>query len=65
MGTVSMATDGAVGIEGGNFQVFENFLKRSGAGVHLNTKVHRLFIDCLQPFSNALIPSFFFGWVDL
>lgn len=45
MGTVSMATDGAVGIEGGNFQVFENFLKRSGASVHLNTKVNRLFID--------------------
>lgn len=39
MGLVSMATDGAVGIEGGNFQVFEHFLNRSGADVHLGTKV--------------------------
>ena len=39
MGAVSMATDGAVGIKGGNFQVFEHFLNRSGAKVHLSTKV--------------------------
>lgn len=39
MGSVSMATDGAVGVEGGNYKIFENFLKSSGASVHLNTKV--------------------------
>ncbi|KAF8319809.1 FAD/NAD(P)-binding domain-containing protein [Clavulina sp. PMI_390] len=39
MGTVSMATDGAVGVLGGNFQVFEQFLNHSDAKVHLNTKV--------------------------
>ncbi|KAG6919572.1 hypothetical protein DXG01_004235 [Tephrocybe rancida] len=38
-GTLSLATDGAKGIEGGNFQVFEQFLKRSGADIHLNTHV--------------------------
>lgn len=39
LGAVSMATDGAVVVEGGNFQVFEQFLNRSGAKVHLGTKV--------------------------
>ncbi|KAG6891088.1 hypothetical protein C0995_014178 [Termitomyces sp. Mi166 len=38
-GILSLATDDARGIEGGNFQIFEQFLKRSGAQVHLNTQV--------------------------
>lgn len=39
MGTVGMAADNASGVEGGNFQVFEEFLTRSGASVHLKTLV--------------------------
>lgn len=38
-GKVSMATHGAVSIKGGNFQIFEHFLNRSGATVHLGTRV--------------------------
>lgn len=38
-GAVGLAATGAVGIKGGNFLVFEQFLKRSGANVHLNTTV--------------------------
>jgi len=34
-----MATTGASGIAGGNFQIFEQFLKRSHANVYLNTPV--------------------------
>jgi len=37
-----MATDGAVSVEGGDFQIFEEFLNRSGAKVHLGTKVCRV-----------------------
>ena len=39
-GAASMATGGATGIQGGNIQLFEHFLKRSGASVHLNTTVN-------------------------
>nr|BAH22596.1 hypothetical protein [Pholiota nameko] len=38
-GAVSMAGTGANGIKGGNFQLFEQFLNRSGANVYLNTPV--------------------------
>ncbi|KAF5355736.1 hypothetical protein D9756_004026 [Leucocoprinus leucothites] len=38
-GLCSLATDGAAGVEGGNFQIFEEFIKRSGASVNLNTTV--------------------------
>lgn len=38
-GMVSSATTGAVSVEGGNYQVFEQFLKHSKASVHLSTKV--------------------------
>ncbi|GLB36511.1 putative prenylcysteine lyase [Lyophyllum shimeji] len=38
-GACSMAATGARGIEGGNFQVFEQFMNRSGANVHLKTAV--------------------------
>lgn len=38
-GAVSMAAEGASDIEGGNYQIFEQFLNRSGANVYLNTKV--------------------------
>lgn len=38
-GTCSMAATGASGIAGGNFQIFEQFLNRSGANVYLNTPV--------------------------
>jgi prenylcysteine oxidase/farnesylcysteine lyase len=39
---VSMAANGAYGIVGGNFQIFEQFLNHSDAKVHLNTKVTSL-----------------------
>ena len=38
-GALSMASSGASDIEGGNYQLFEQFLNRSGATVYLNTKV--------------------------
>ncbi|TFK76732.1 hypothetical protein BDN72DRAFT_890547 [Pluteus cervinus] len=38
-GACSMATAGAAGIIGGNFQMFEKFLESSGANVKLNTAV--------------------------
>ena len=38
-GLISMATDGAVKIQGGNFQIFEQFLEHSSANVYLNTPV--------------------------
>jgi prenylcysteine oxidase/farnesylcysteine lyase len=34
-----MASSGASGIAGGNFQIFEQFLIHSGANVYLNTTV--------------------------
>jgi prenylcysteine oxidase/farnesylcysteine lyase len=38
-GACSMAVDNAAGVAGGNFQLFEQFLKRSKATVFLNTTV--------------------------
>ncbi|KAJ7225895.1 Prenylcysteine lyase-domain-containing protein, partial [Mycena pura] len=38
-GLVSLAPTGASAIEGGNFQVFEQFLRHSKANVYLNTSV--------------------------
>jgi hypothetical protein len=38
-GAASLAATSASGIQGGNFQIFENFLNRSGAKVYLNTPV--------------------------
>jgi prenylcysteine oxidase/farnesylcysteine lyase len=37
-----MATDGAVGVQGGNFQIFEQFLYRSGAKIFMETPVRVL-----------------------
>ncbi|KAH8175022.1 prenylcysteine lyase domain-containing protein [Sarocladium implicatum] len=36
---VSFATDGAVAVEGGNWQIFDGMVARSGAAVHMNTTV--------------------------
>ncbi|KAG5339896.1 hypothetical protein C0989_003043 [Termitomyces sp. Mn162] len=44
-GVLSLATDDARGIKGGNFQIFEQFLKRSGAHVHLNTEVKEISVS--------------------
>ncbi|KAG5646044.1 hypothetical protein DXG03_004467 [Asterophora parasitica] len=41
-GAISMAATGSKGIEGGNFQIFEQFLKHSGANVHLKTEVNSI-----------------------
>ena len=38
-GMCSMAASGASSVKGGNFQLFQHFLARSGANVHLNTQV--------------------------
>ncbi|KAI6005036.1 Prenylcysteine lyase-domain-containing protein [Pisolithus orientalis] len=38
-GTCSLAATGASGVRDGNFLIFENFLKHSGANVYLNTEV--------------------------
>jgi len=38
-GLCSLAATGASSVKGGNFQIFEQFLKRSNASVHLNTTV--------------------------
>lgn len=35
----AMAATGAVGVASGNFHIFENFLNKSDANVHLNTEV--------------------------
>lgn len=36
---VSMATDGAMSIQGGNWQIFNSMIENSGATLHLNTSV--------------------------
>lgn len=41
-GACSMAAEDASGIAGGNFQLFEQFLKRSGANIFLNTPVQSI-----------------------
>jgi prenylcysteine oxidase/farnesylcysteine lyase len=44
-GVVSMAASGASTVKGGNFQIFEQFLNRSGAKVFLNTPVRPSNLD--------------------
>lgn len=44
-GLCSLAAMGASSVKGGNYQIFEQFLKRSGASVHLNTTVTALDYD--------------------
>ncbi|KAF9229709.1 FAD/NAD(P)-binding domain-containing protein [Gyrodon lividus] len=41
-GMTSMAATGASGVATGNFRIFENFLEKSGAKVHLNTEVKEI-----------------------
>jgi len=41
-GLVCMSADKAKSIKGGNFQVFENFVRESKASIHLNTRVTTL-----------------------
>lgn len=38
-GLCSLATTGASSVKGGNYQLFEQFVKRSNATLHLNTTV--------------------------
>ncbi|KAF8634484.1 hypothetical protein AX15_000922 [Amanita polypyramis BW_CC] len=38
-GVVSMATSGARSVQGGNYQIFENFVNKSGSELFLNTTV--------------------------
>ncbi|CCM01254.1 uncharacterized protein FIBRA_03303 [Fibroporia radiculosa] len=44
-GMCSLAATGASSVKGGNFQIFEEFLKRSNASVYLNTAVLSLTYD--------------------
>ena len=44
MGIVGTVADNASGVVGGNYQIFENFLNRSGASVHLKTEVSRAIV---------------------
>ncbi|KAF8531007.1 Prenylcysteine lyase [Gautieria morchelliformis] len=41
-GLVSQAANGASGVQGGNYKIFEQFLAHSSAKVHLNTTVESL-----------------------
>lgn len=41
-GLICMATDRASSIRGGNYQIFEQFLNRSGAKVYLNAQVNSI-----------------------
>ena len=43
-----MAANSASSAKGGNFQIMENFLARSGAHVHLNTTVSPLCMSLLK-----------------
>jgi prenylcysteine oxidase/farnesylcysteine lyase len=45
-GLCSMATKGATGIQGGNFQIFEQFLLRSKANLYLSTAVRTYPLYC-------------------
>jgi len=45
-GACSMATAGAASIQGGNFQIFEQFLLRSKANLFLNTTVRAYPLYC-------------------
>lgn len=45
-GLCSMAAEGAVGIQGGNFQIFEQFLFRSKANLYLSTAVRTYPLHC-------------------
>lgn len=44
-GLCSLAATGASSVKGGNYQIFEQFVRRSGATVHLNTTVTALAYD--------------------
>lgn len=39
---VCMATNGAMQIEGGNWQIFANMLKSSGSTIHMNTTISKI-----------------------
>lgn len=49
-GACSLAATGASSVKGGNFQIFENFLGRSDAKVHLNTTVCTIRLFCFYRF---------------
>ncbi|KAF8926057.1 hypothetical protein BGZ47_002919 [Haplosporangium gracile] len=53
---VTMAANGAQQIEGGNFQIFEGMVAKSGAEVRLETKIAR--VRRLEPQSGSEEPQF-------
>lgn len=62
---VCMATDGAVSIQGGNWQIFDGMLKASGAKVLLNTSVSNIYRQSDGTYAvNALSSSYPTG-IDL
>ena len=64
---VCMATDGAMSVQGGNWQIFDNMLKASGATVLLNTSVANVSrqqngtygIDFLTDHASPIQPSIY------
>lgn len=62
---VCMATDGAMSIQGGNWQIFDGMLKASGAKVLLNTSVSNVYRQADGSYAvNALSSSYPTG-IDL
>lgn len=62
---VCMATDGAVSIQGGNWQIFDGMLKASGAKILLNTSVSNIYRQSDGSYVvNSLSPSYPTG-IDL
>lgn len=62
---VCMATDGAMSIQGGNWQIFDGMLKASGAELLLNTSVSNVYRQSDGSYAvNALSPSYPTG-IDL
>ena len=55
-GLVSQAATGASGVKGGNYQIFEHFLARSGATLYLNTTVC-IFLY-MRVYKSSLVPIF-------
>lgn len=59
---VSFATDGAVAVQGGNWQIFEKMVRASGASVYRNTSVASL--STIKKKTNASSPKYLISTID-
>lgn len=59
---VSFATDGAVAVQGGNWQIFEKMVRASGASVYRNTSVASL--ATIKKKTNASSPKYLISTID-